>query len=41
MAATWLDPTLTLANRKAKEQLGWSPRFASYKQGIDDLISRL
>ena len=27
-----------VSNAKAKELIGWSPRFASYKEAIDDAL---
>jgi hypothetical protein len=25
-------------NAAAQQQIGWTPRFASYRQGIDDML---
>jgi nucleoside-diphosphate-sugar epimerase len=37
-AVSLLELSTQVSNTKAKEQLGWSPKFASYQEGIDDLL---
>lgn len=36
-AAAWLDTTLRVSNAKAKRELGWTPRFPTYRDGIAQL----
>src|SRR5258708_14941333 len=41
MAAAWLDTTMRVSNKKAKEELQWMPRFPSYHQGIAEFAAGL
>ncbi len=40
MAAAWLDTTLFVSNAKIKRELGWRPRFLSYRDGLSDFTRR-
>jgi nucleoside-diphosphate-sugar epimerase len=38
VASAWFDTTLIVSNQKAKRELGWVPRFPTYRDGIDDTV---
>lgn len=36
-----LQLSARLRNQKAKDRLGWRPRFPTYREGLPDLLRRL
>jgi 2-alkyl-3-oxoalkanoate reductase len=41
MEAAWIGTTLKVSNSKAKQELQWTPRFASYRDGIAEFAAAL
>ena len=40
-AAAWLDTTLCVSNAKAKQELGWTPQFPTFREGMADMARSL
>ena len=41
MAVAVLGARIPISNAKAKRELGWSPRFPTYREGIEDVVKHL
>jgi nucleoside-diphosphate-sugar epimerase len=39
VSSAWFGTTLKVSNEKAKQELGWSPQYATYRQGLANAVA--